>query len=200
MAKVQADIVEWFDDKGYGFARLKGGTKRIFVHVKSLEKGLSRLKKGDELELEIITGRTGKPAAKDVKLLDAKQLANRLQLHLTTAAILLITVNLLIILDKAPFDLVVIYSIMGLISLYLYGHDKRAAQFGWSRIAEWKLLSIDLFGGIIGGLIGQARYRHKTSKFIFQARVFLIVALHSFLLALFGSGIISLSSAINFFV
>jgi uncharacterized membrane protein YsdA (DUF1294 family)/cold shock CspA family protein len=190
MARVQANIVEWFDEKGYGFARLIGGKDRIFVHAKSLGKGLSRLKKGDELELEVIKGRNGRPAAKDVKLLDAKALAKQLPYHLYTAAILLLSAQLLFILGKAPFFVLVTYSIMSLFSILLYRRDKYAAQYGWRRISETQLLGVDLFGGVIGGLIAQARYRHKTSKYVFQARVFIIVIIHSIILALFGLGII----------
>ena len=160
------------------------------MHAKSLRKGLNRLKKGDELELEIITGRQGRPAAKDVKLLDEKDLAKILPHHLFTAAILLLVVQLIIILEKASFGLLATYAVMGLISLYLYRYDKRAAQYNWPRISEWQLLSVDFFGGIIGGLIGQARYRHKTSKVTYQARTFIIVAIHSMLLGLWGAGII----------
>ncbi len=190
MQRVQADVVEWFDDKGYGFARQRGGAERIFVHAKSLDKGISRLKKGQHLELEVISGRNGKPAAQNVKILDAKQLAQKLPLHLATAAILLIMVQLAIVLGNVSVTLLAIYAIMGLLSLYLYRHDKQAALFGWWRIREWQLLGVDLLGGIVGGLLAQHRYRHKMSKPSFQARTFLIVAFHAFLLGLIGAGII----------
>ncbi len=188
--RVQANIVEWFDNKGYGFARLIGGTDRIFVHAKSLDKGLSRLKKGDELELEIITGRMGRPAAKDVKLLNKQDLAKKIPYHLYTSAILLLIVQLLIILKQINFSLLTIYIFMSFISLFLYHYDKRAAQFGWSRIREYQLLAVDFFGGIIGGLIAQVRYRHKTSKAKFQTATLITVVIHSIFLALLGAGII----------
>ncbi len=193
--RVNANIVEWFDNKGYGFARMHGGSERIFVHAKSLNKdrhgkSLSRLKKGDELELEVIKGLKGRPAAQNVRLLSKEDLAKQLPLHLFTAAILLLIVQLIVVLDQATFSLLATYSIMGLISLYLYRYDKRAAQYGWPRIREWQLLAVDFFGGIIGGLIGQARYRHKTSKITYQARTFITVAIHSMFLGLWGAGII----------
>ena len=189
MSRVQADIVEWFDNKGYGFARQPGGTERIFVHAKSL-KGRSRLKPGEHLELEIVSGKDGKPAAQNVIILNEKQFANRLKLHLITATILFITAQLLVILGKANIGLLAIYSLMGIISLLLYRRDKQAALFGWWRIREWQLLAIDLFGGIIGGLLAQHRYRHKMSKHSYQIKTFLIVALHATLLSLIGIGVI----------
>ena len=189
MSRVQADIVEWFDNKGYGFARQLGGTERIFVHAKSL-KGRSRLKRGEHLELEIITGRNGKPAAQNVIILDAKQLAQKLSLHLATAALILIIAQLLVILGKANIGLLAIYAIMGLFSLLLYRRDKQAALFGWWRIREWQLLGVDLFGGIVGGLLAQHKYRHKMSKQSYQIKTLFIVSFHAVILSLIGMGII----------
>lgn len=188
MARVQANLVEWMDEKGYGFARLPGGTERIFVHAKSIAEDMPRPKKGDELDLEIISGRKGMPAAKDVRILDAAEIAKNLPFHLVTAAMLLILVQLVVILGKAPFGLSVYYAFMGGISLYLYSRDKQAALFGWWRISEAKLLAVDLLGGIIGGLLAQHRYRHKKSKQSYQLRIFAIVVVHAAFLSALGSG------------
>lgn len=189
MARVQANLVEWMDEKGYGFARLPGGTERIFVHAKAIAEDMPRPKKGDELDLEIISGRKGMPAAKDVRILDAAEIAKNLPFHLVTAAMLLILVQLVVILGRAPFGLSVYYAFMGGVSLYLYSRDKQAALFGWWRISETKLLAVDLLGGIIGGLLAQHRYRHKKSKQSYQLRIFAIVVVHAVLLSALGSGL-----------
>lgn len=200
MARVQASLVEWKDDKGYGFARLPGGTERIFVHVKAVEKGEQRLKKGDELELEIVEGRKGKPAAQHVRILSATEIAKQLPYHLVTATMLLILVQLVILNGHAPFELNYIYALMGLLSLYLYSRDKQAALFGWWRISEKRLLIIDLLGGIVGGLLAQHRYRHKKSKRSYQAKIFVIVAIHATLLGLWGSGLLAHFNIADFIV
>lgn len=191
MARVQANLVEWMDDKGYGFARLPGGTERIFVHANSRKKGVQRLRKGDELELEIIEGRQGRPAAKNVRVLDAAEVARQLPYHLVTAVMLMILAQLVVVTGHAPFELTVIYALMGLLSLYLYSHDKQAALFGWWRISENRLLLVDLFGGIVGGLLAQHRYRHKKSKPSYQIRIFAIVVIHAVFLGALGSGLIT---------
>jgi len=191
MARVQANLVEWMEDKGYGFARLPGGTERIFVHAKSRKKGVQRFKKGDELELEIVAGRGGLPAAKNVRIVDAKELASQLPYHLVTAIMLILLAQLVVITGHAPFELTVVYALMGLLSLYLYGRDKQAALFGWWRISENRLLLVDLFGGIVGGLLAQHRYRHKKSKPSYQLRIFVIVLIHAVMLGAWGSGLIN---------
>ncbi len=190
MQRVVADIVEWFDDRGYGFARLPGGTERIFVHIKSLEKKGHHPKKGEQVELEIIAGKNGKPAAKNVKILTAQEMAKRLPLHLTTAAMLLINAQLLFITGEVGLWLLAIYAIMGLFSLFLYRRDKQAALFGWWRIREWQLLSVDFLGGIIGGLLAQHKYRHKMSKPSYQLKTLIIVIFHAIMLSLLGTSLI----------
>ncbi len=189
MTRIQASLVEWKDDKGYGFARLPGGTERIFVHARSLQRNTPRPKKGDMLELELVETRKG-PAGQNVKVLSDVEIAHRLPYHVVTATMLFILAQLVVIIGKAPFGLVVYYTAMGALSIYLYGRDKQAAIAGLWRVSEAHLLTVDLFGGVIGGLLAQQRYWHKTSKERYQTRVFAIVVLHAGLLAALGSGLL----------
>ena len=189
MTRVQANLVEWKDDKGYGFARLPGGTDRVFVHAKSLQPSAPRPKKGDVLELDLVEGRKG-PAAQNVRVLTDFEISHRLPYHVVTATMLFILVQLIVIIGKAPFGIVVYYTAMGALSIYLYGRDKQAAIAGLWRVSETQLLLVDLIGGVIGGLLAQQRYWHKTSKQRYQSRVVAIVVIHAGLLAALGSGIL----------
>jgi len=190
MSRVLASLVEWKDDKGFGFARLPGGDERIFVHAKAFGSKHPRPQKGDSIELDVVEGRKG-PAAKNARVLTADSLARRLPYHIVTAIMLLLLVQTVVILGQAPFGLVIYYAALGALSLYLYGHDKRAAITGRWRISENQLLLVDLAGGIIGGLLAQNRYWHKMSKKSYQLRIFAIVATHALFLAILGSGILS---------
>jgi uncharacterized membrane protein YsdA (DUF1294 family)/cold shock CspA family protein len=190
MMRVQASLVEWKDDKGYGFARLPGGTARVFVHAKSLRHSAPRPKKGDVIELELIDGNKG-PAAQDVRILSELEAANRLPYHVVTAAMLFILAQLVVIIGKAPFGLVVYYAAMGALSIYLYGRDKQAALAGLWRISESHLLFVDFLGGVIGGLLAQQRFWHKTSKERYQTRVFAIVVFHAGILTALGTGFVT---------
>ncbi len=194
MPRVTANLVEWKDDKGYGFARQPGGTERIFVHVKAFDSNGPRPKKGDELELDIVAGRNGKPAAENVKVLGAEEVAQQLPFHLVTAIMLFLLAQIVVILGRAPIDILVVYAVMGGLSIYLYSRDKQAALFGWWRIRESTLLTVDFFGGIIGGLLAQHRYRHKKSKASYQVRTLIIVGVHAALLAALGSGLMSVNT------
>lgn len=191
MSRVQASLVEWKDEKGYGFARLPGGTERVFVHARALQQDAQRPKKGDMLELDIVNGRKGLAGA-NIRILSSADIERKLPFHVVTATMLFILVQLVVILGQAPFALAVYYTLAGALSLYLYGRDKQAAIAGLWRISENQLLTVDLLGGIIGGLLAQHRYWHKTSKPAYQTRIFAIVVLHAGLLAAMGAGFIHL--------
>ena len=52
----------------------------------------------------------------------------------------------------------------GSVSAFLYWWDKQRAIAGQWRIAETTLQLVDLVGGVIGGLMAQVAWRHKTAK------------------------------------
>ena len=54
------------------------------------------------------------------------------------------------------------FAALSLITLLLYGNDKRRARRGARRISERTLLSCSLLGGALGGLLAMHLFRHKT--------------------------------------
>jgi CspA family cold shock protein len=64
--------VKWFNAvKGYGFIQPNDGTKDAFVHISAVERaGLDGLREGQKVEYELVTGRNGKTAAENLKVLD----------------------------------------------------------------------------------------------------------------------------------
>ena len=59
---------------------------------------------------------------------------------------------------------------LSLISVAMYGLDKRQALPQAQRIPESTLLSFDLLGGWPGGLWAQRKFRHKTIKRSFRVK------------------------------
>ena len=59
----------------------------------------------------------------------------------------------------------------------LMGIDKRAAQYGRARIPEKTLLTVALFGGSVGCLVGMVMFRHKTIKksFLLQLSIIMLI-------------------------
>ncbi len=193
MSRTQAQLVDWNDQRGFGFARLHGGTERVFVHIKSINPHMPRPQTGDQLELEIVTGRNGRPAAASVDILNsATGIKASLSPHLATAAMLLILLQLGLVLAVVPIWLASLYVSMGAMAIVAYSWDKKAASIGIWRISELKLHIIDFCGGIIGGLLAQHMFSHKRNKKTFQKSTMIIVIVHALLLGSLGSGIISL--------
>ena len=63
-------VVKWFNpDKGYGFIQPEDGSGDAFVHISAVERsGLTTLNEGQKLTFELVSGRNGRMAAENLKL------------------------------------------------------------------------------------------------------------------------------------
>ena len=63
--------VKWFNpQKGFGFIQPDNGGNDVFVHISAVERaGLSTLNENQKISFETETGRNGKAAAVNLKLL-----------------------------------------------------------------------------------------------------------------------------------
>lgn len=85
------------------------------------------------------------------------------------------------------------YGFMSLAAITLYWRDKRASIRGTWRVRELSLHNVDLLGGIIGGLMAQEMFRHKTNKPDFAAVTWFIAALHAGVLIAGVTGLLPLA-------
>lgn len=62
--------VKWFNPtKGYGFIAPDDGGNDVFVHISAVEKaGYASLAEGAKVSYELVTNRSGKPAAESLRL------------------------------------------------------------------------------------------------------------------------------------
>lgn len=104
------------------------------------------------------------------------------------AALVLLGASAATQLRMAPAWVLAAYLMLGVVSFGVYGFDKRAARRGDRRVPESTLHGIDLIGGIAGGLLGQAAFRHKTRKEGSVIVTALIAAAHFVALALLTLG------------
>ena len=65
------------------------------------------------------------------------------------------------------FYLLIAYLAVSLLTLILYGADKKKAKKGAWRVPEMVLLGFSFFGGAVGGLLGMILFRHKTKHWYF---------------------------------
>lgn len=67
------------------------------------------------------------------------------------------------------------YLVIGVVTLFVYAKDKRAAINGNWRVPEKTLHIFSVAGGWLGALIAQDKLRHKTQKQPFRAIYWLTV-------------------------
>jgi uncharacterized membrane protein YsdA (DUF1294 family) len=80
-----------------------------------------------------------------------------------------VAVGLSLVLWKLGLALVYAWLIsINVVTLLLYGYDKRQAVVGRTRVPEVALHLAALLGGSPGALLGQRLFLHKTRKLRFQ--------------------------------
>lgn len=96
-----------------------------------------------------------------------------------------------VVIGRAPIAVLAIYAVMSAVSFAACYFDKRAALANLQRIPEQTLHLLDAGFGIIGGLMGQKIFRHKTAKPCFYGVSYAIALIHIVFLAAgaFGSEI-----------
>jgi uncharacterized membrane protein YsdA (DUF1294 family)/cold shock CspA family protein len=204
----EGELVEWDDDRGFGFIRPDGGGERLFVHIKSIRRMVNRPRIGDRVSYNVGTDRDGRAAAVGAEITGANPL-NRdassrgaspqprselpsgatLRLGAAGAVVALVVLDALL-LAATLRALPLVYLGAGVVSIAAYWLDKNAAGANRWRIPEQTLHLIDLCFGICGGLVAQALLRHKTSKPQFATVSFAIAAIHFCGLAALAAGLI----------
>jgi uncharacterized membrane protein YsdA (DUF1294 family)/cold shock CspA family protein len=191
MARQTGELVLWNDERGFGFIVGDDGQRR-FVHIKAIGRIATRPRAGDRVSFTAVRGSDGRLAARDVQIAGANPLnreaSRRGAVPVETASdnwALSAGAGLIVMLafsahlfGPAPLWLPVGYLMLGVASIVTYWFDKRAAETGRWRVSERSLHTIDLIGGIAGGLLAQQLLRHKTSKPSFAGTTLLIALLH----------------------
>lgn len=199
MIRKKGKIINWNDDKGFGFILPSDSQKNIFVHIKSFSDRSVRPAEGQDVTYTIQKNDDGRDSAIKVSRSTDNLIRNRANNHhkkninprnkrintnevqldikpvqsispLYTVIILSFIAFLFhfTIVGKLPPFVMVIYIIMGILTYYIYSEDKDMAINNERRTSEQRLLALSFFGGWIGALIAQQKFRHKTQKISFQ--------------------------------
>jgi uncharacterized membrane protein YsdA (DUF1294 family)/cold shock CspA family protein len=192
VARETGELIKWFDDRGFGFIRRDGGGE-LYIHIKEIQRDGHRPAVGDRMSFATAPGKNGRLSAVRAQMLviappatpEAPPRATRpapppglMAPRIWAAATLLALLAANIFLGILPVWAAALYFIAGACSFYLYRLDKHAAGRNYLRTPERKLHLLDLTFGIIGGLLAQHYFRHKTFKPGFVMTTALITALH----------------------
>lgn len=191
--KLQGKVLNWNDDKGYGFVEPNGGGERAFVHVKAFQPGSRRPINGDVIVYELVYD-NNRYKAENIKFSANVNTAIKNTLHPSrtrnvknktkndsgfySGCIVLFFLGLggAVLTGQLSAIIIGLYFLFSFITFALYAIDKSAAQKGLWRKPESTLHFFSLIGGWPGAYCAQRLLRHKSSKEKFK-RVFGITVL-----------------------
>lgn len=189
-------IIEWNDERGFGFIASEGSEIRTVVHATAFRRGSPRPVDGMVVSYEIVLDDKGRFKASRPRLVARSAPVNQARVatwrgmaRQGIAALFLIAIAACCRTSQFPACLALAYAIMSAIAFTMYGLDKSAAMNRRWRTRETMLHAVSLFGGWPGALFAQEAFRHKISKSEFQALFRFIVAINCGALAwLLSSG------------
>jgi uncharacterized membrane protein YsdA (DUF1294 family)/cold shock CspA family protein len=171
-APLTAKIVEWNDQKGYGF--LQVGKGKVFLHWREFAERHKRPAVGDVIRFTGGVDAQGRTCAKSaVHVNDGGRITG---LAVLLLACLLVLPTIALHRRGLDYRWVAAYAlVIGAVSYGSYALDKRRARAKEWRISEAGLHVTELLGGWPGAFLAQRRLRHKVSKFGYQFVFWLIV-------------------------
>jgi Predicted membrane protein len=208
MAQQRGRLVQWNDERGFGFIESPDG-RRHFAHISAFERSATRPLAGDPVSFAPVIGADGRAQASAIRILKVnapprpipKQAepipGESLDWRLPMILVLTGVLGAGLLLGSIPWQLGLAYLAMGAVSLLAYGSDKLFARTGQWRTSEATLLGLDFCFGIIGGLLGQSLFRHKTRKAGFVSRALVIAIVHLLWLTALTLGLIEVGGLLN---
>ncbi|ELW91029.1 MULTISPECIES: DUF1294 domain-containing protein [Acinetobacter] len=196
----QGRLVEWFDDKGYGFIQPNDGLKeRVFLHIKDFAQKGPRPIVGCALEYVVQLDGQGRYKAKQVTYLKATQTVhaktnrtsqNKLNAQKTSSLqpmqiiciVYIVALAILSISGLLNGMILLFVSIINVMTYWFYAQDKEAAQINQRRVPENTLHILAFLGGWPAAWLAQQRLRHKTQKQPFRKIYFCTIVFNILLI------------------
>ncbi|MEZ5560624.1 MAG: cold shock and DUF1294 domain-containing protein [Pseudomonadales bacterium] len=182
-------IVNWKDDRGFGFIRPSDGSSDVFVHISAFATRSRRPTENEAVTYAVRTDGNGRAQARQVRFFGANPnptASNNgpMLLALLAAVTFLVGVGALAISGRVPPILLTIYITASVVSFIIYAWDKSSARNERWRTPERTLHLLGLAGGWPGGLIARQVFRHKSRKQSFIVTFWTTVAINCGVLAL----------------
>ncbi len=196
----QGRLVEWFDEKGYGFIQPNDQNKdRVFIHIKDFARQGPRPIEGCALEYQVSVDGQGRFRANDVTYLKASQTqvaydsSKRNHSHNKSNSKPLKPIQILIVIYIIALgvltatgllkSLTLIFIILiNIVTYWFYAQDKESAELGKRRVPEQTLHILSFLGGWPAAWLAQEKLRHKTQKQPFRKIYFCTIGLNILLI------------------
>lgn len=177
-------LIEWNDQKGYGFIAPFGAKNKIFVHISEIRPRRRRPVINDKLNFEVAADADGKSRAIKVRMESLKSPISprRTETYFAVGVVAGFFLSLLLAILYGYCELRDFYYYVGVsvLTFFSYLRDKRDAVKGKWRTPENTLHLFELLGGWPGGLLAQRFLRHKSSKTTYQIVFWLAVMTNVF--------------------
>ena len=192
----QGRLVEWFDEKGYGFIQPNDASKdRVFLHIKDFARQGPRPIVGCALEYTVLLDGNGRYRAQQVTYLKAsqtkknvskpklsKQPAQKLKPMQIACVGYILALAVFTVAGLLSGMVLLFISLINAITYWMYAQDKEAALQGNRRVPEQTLHLLSFLGGWPTAWLAQEKLRHKTQKQPFRKIYFCTIALNILLI------------------
>lgn len=182
-------LVLWNDEKGFGFVRPENGEEDHFVHISAFKRGMTRrpaigdhvrFKPGEHdgkkrVSFAVIEGVGIEPPPSRAPM---RLLAKRRSLGLSCLIGAPLALSAYVLWIKGNFVPFLSYTMFSVLTLMLYGLDKKNAALHRWRVPDSYFHVLDLLGGWPGALLAQNDFRHKLRKSMYQVILRSIVVIH----------------------
>ena len=165
-------ITSWNDEKGFGFITPKSGGKSVFFHISGCSKKHKRPFIGLSVTYNLSKDSKGRICATNVSPEKGHKEVTKSDRQKKSlfflSSVFLGIVMVLVLWNKIPIIILLVYLVTSVLTFALYAKDKSAAQSGEWRIPEKTLHFFSIIGGWPGAAIAQSQLRHKSKKFSFR--------------------------------
>jgi len=183
--RFKGTLVEWNDDRGFGFIDPAEGGARVFCHISAFQERSGRPSTGKLVTYEVVRDERGRPRAQQVRYAGkspkpARKPASAPHLGraLTVSGLFGLSLAALSLGGYLSWLVPLWYVAWSGVLFLVYGWDKSAAEGGHWRTQEATLNTLALLGGWPGGWIAQQAFRHKSRKVSFQVQFWTAVAIN----------------------
>lgn len=191
--RYQGRLVEWFDEKGYGFIQpLDTSKPKVFLHIKDFAKTGPRPLVGCALEYQLAIDDKGRYRAQQVQYLKLKQVQQKganpqsktpvpakkytpMQYGIVAY---IVVVSILSLTGLLSGLVMLVITLINILTYWLYAQDKEAARQSGQRVPENTLHLLAFLGGWPAAWLAQQRLRHKTKKQPFRNIYFCMIVLN----------------------
>ncbi len=176
MFRRKGTIVEWNDDRGFGFIAPGKGGERVFCHIKSFRNLTQRPARGQVFTYRLAHDMGGRSRAREIHPADegvrvpaspvpddAAHGTHKVAAYVGSLALLL-ALTALVYFQRLPWLVFPWYLGLSVVTFVVSGGDKAPAQAGFRRTAEKSLNALALAGGWPGAWLAMEGFRHRTQQ------------------------------------